>query len=79
PYIDRVVVGITEDSLIPAKTGAGESDLQARSLRFDNITFLKEGEERGNYTVRLWPTALGSEIACYPNLNAADPVWRELN
>lgn len=79
PYLDRVIVNITEGSLIPAKTGAGESDLQARSLRFDNITFLKEAEERGDYTVRLWPTALGSEIALYPNLNAADPVWRELN
>ncbi|MEO3435452.1 ABC transporter substrate-binding protein [Inquilinus sp. CAU 1745] len=79
PYLDRVIVNITESSLIPAKTGAGESDLQARGLRFDNITFLKEAEERGDYTVRLWPTSLGSEIALYPNLNAADPVWRELN
>lgn len=79
PYIDRVIVNIADSSLIPAKTGAGEADLQARSLRFDNITFLKEGEERNNYTVRLWPTALGSEIALYPNLNAADPVWRALN
>ncbi|HET8726454.1 MAG TPA: ABC transporter substrate-binding protein [Alphaproteobacteria bacterium] len=79
PYLDRIIVNIADSSLIPAKTGAGESDLQARSLRFDNITFLKEGEERNDYTVRLWPTALGSEIALYPNLNAADPVWRELN
>ncbi|HET8726909.1 MAG TPA: ABC transporter substrate-binding protein [Alphaproteobacteria bacterium] len=79
PYIDKVVVNIADSSLIPAKTGAGEADLQARSLRFDNITFLKEGEARGDYTVRLWDTALGSEIALYPNLNAADPVWRELN
>ncbi len=79
PYIDRVVVNISDSSLIPAKTGAGESDLQARSLRFDNITFLKEGESRNDYTVHLWPTALGAEIALYPNLNADDPVWRELN
>ncbi len=79
PYLDRVVVNIADSALIPAKTGAGESDLQARSLRFDNITFLKEGETRNNYTVRLWPTALGSEIALYPNLNASDDVWRELN
>ncbi|MEE8270920.1 MAG: ABC transporter substrate-binding protein [Alphaproteobacteria bacterium] len=79
PYIDRVIVNISDSSLIPAKTGAGESDLQARSLRFDNITFLKEGESRNDYTVHLWPTALGAEIALYPNLNADDPVWRELN
>ena len=41
PYIDRVIVGITDDKLIPAKTGAGDVDLQARYLRFDNYTFLK--------------------------------------
>ncbi len=79
PYLDRVIVNIADSALIPAKTGAGESDLQARSLRFDNITFLKEGETRNDYSVRLWPTALGSEIALYPNLNAEDDVWRTLN
>ena len=79
PYLDRVIVNISDSALIPAKTGAGESDLQARSLRFDNITFLKEGETRNDYSVRLWPTALGSEIALYPNLNANDDVWRRLN
>jgi peptide/nickel transport system substrate-binding protein len=79
PYLDRVIVNVAEASLIPAKTGAGESDLQARSIRFDNVTFLKEGEQRNGYKVLLWPTALGSELAIYPNLNAADPVWRTLN
>jgi len=79
PYLDRVIVNISDSSLIPAKTGAGESDLQARSLRFDNVTFLLENEALHDYTVRLWPTALGSEIALYPNLNAEDEVWRALN
>lgn len=79
PYLDRVIVRISDASLIPAQTGAGESDLQARSLRFDNITFLLEGEERNDYTVRLWSTALGSEVALYPNLNANDDMMRELN
>ncbi len=78
PYIDRVVVNIASNSLIPAKTGAGESDLQGRYLRLDNYTFLKAGEQRHNYSVRLWRTAKGSQIALYPNLNTNDPVWREL-
>jgi peptide/nickel transport system substrate-binding protein len=30
PYIDRVIVGISEEKLIPAKAGAGDVDLQAR-------------------------------------------------
>jgi peptide/nickel transport system substrate-binding protein len=79
PYLDRVFVGIADSSLIPAKTGAGDSDLQARSLRFDNVTFLKDAEERADYQTRLWETALGSEVALYPNLNVADPEWRALN
>ena len=78
PYLDRVIVRISDASLIPAQTGAGEADLQARSLSFDNIAFLIEGQERNNYTVHLWPTAVGSEIALYPNMNAEDPVWREV-
>ena len=79
PYIDRVIVNIADSSLIAAKTGAGESDLQARHLRFDDYTFLKQAEERSGYAVLLWETTLGSDVALYPNLNANDPVWRELN
>ncbi|OWJ64982.1 ABC transporter substrate-binding protein [Inquilinus limosus] len=79
PYLDRVIVNVVEGSLIPAKTGTGEADLQARGLRFDNISFLKAGEQAGGYKVRLWPTALGSEVALYPNLNCNDPDWRALN
>jgi len=79
PYLDRVVVNVVEGSLIPAKAGTGEADLQARGLRFDNISFLKAGEQAGGYKVRLWPTALGSEVALYPNLNCNDADWRALN
>ncbi|MGO4127706.1 ABC transporter substrate-binding protein [Inquilinus sp. YAF38] len=79
PYLDRVIVNVVEGSLIPAKAGTGEADLQARGLRFDNISFLKAGEQQGGYKVRLWPTALGSEVALYPNLNCNDPDWRTLN
>lgn len=78
PYIDKVVLQISDSSLVPAKTGAGESDLQARYLRFDNYTFLKESEARSGYDVRLWDTETGSQLALYPNLNAKDPVWRTL-
>ncbi len=76
PYIDRVIVNITDTKLIPAKTGAGDSDLQGRYLRFDNYTFLKESEERNDFKVRLWRTVKGAQIALFPNLNAADETWR---
>ncbi len=78
PYIDTIIVGITDDKLIPARTGAGDIDLQARYLRFDNYTFLKQNAKRNQYRVLLWEKAIGSQIALYPNLNVDDPAWRTL-
>ena len=78
PYIDRVVMSVAEGKLIPAKTGAGESDLQARDIQFNNYTFLKKGEKTNNYRTLLWKTARGSHVALFPNLNATDPVWRPI-
>jgi peptide/nickel transport system substrate-binding protein len=78
PYLDRVVFTIADSKIIPAKTGAGESDLQARYLRFDDYTFLKAGEDAGGYQVRLWRTGPGSQLALYPNLNVTDATWRKL-
>ena len=78
PYIDEVVVQIAASNIIPAKTGTGESDLQARYIRFDNYTFLKETEQRESIRVSLWQTALGARLALFLNLNVKDPVFREL-
>src|SRR5437763_1394351 len=78
PYIDRVVFSIASNKIIPAKTGAGESDLQARYVTFDNYTFLKAGEQTNGYKVLLWRTGPGSQLALYPNLNVDDEVWRKL-
>lgn len=78
PYIDRVVMSVAEGKLIPAKAGAGDSDLQARDIQFNNYTFLKQGEKRNNYRTLLWRAGTGAHFALYPNLNANDPVWRKL-
>jgi len=78
PYIDRVVMHVASAKIIPAKTGTGESDLQARYLRFDNYTFLKQNEKRNGYRTFLWRNGKGSHMTLYPNLNVRDPVWRTL-
>ena len=78
PYLDEVAMTVTDTKLIPAKTGAGESDLQVRGLGFDDFTFLKRNEKRIGRQVRLWKTTKGSHVALYPNLNANDPVWRRV-
>jgi len=78
PYIDRVVLAVADPKLIPAKTGAGEADLQARDVNFNNYTFLKQGERVNGYRTFLWQAGKGSHFALFPNLNVNDPVWRRL-
>ncbi len=78
PYIDQVVMALTESRLIPAKSNAGETDLQARGLTFSDITVLKQGEARGNYVTHLWPIATGAQIALYPNLNYDRAAFRDV-
>ena len=79
PYVDRIVVDIAAGGLLAAKANAGEADLLARGLSMGDIPILKEGEKAHGYRTLLWPSARGSEIALYPNLNVTDPVWRTLN
>ena len=78
PYIDQVVMNVAAAKLIPAKTGAGETDLQARTLKFSDYTYLKESEKRTENIVRLWQTTKGAHMALFPNLNAKDKAWRTL-
>jgi len=78
PYIDRLVLAVADPKLIPAKTGAGEADLQARDIHFNNYTFLKQGEKQNDYRTLLWRPGKGSHFALYPNLNVNDPVWRQV-
>ena len=78
PYADEVAITIASSKLIPAKTGAGEADLQARSLSFSDYTFLKQGETRNDFSVHLWHTAKGAHMALFPNLNTTDPEWQKL-
>jgi peptide/nickel transport system substrate-binding protein len=78
PYIDRVILAVADPKLIPAKAGAGEADLQARDVHFNNYTFLKQGEKQNGYRTLLWRPGKGSHFALYPNLNTNDPVWRKL-
>ena len=78
PYINRVVMDVVDGKLIPAKTLAGESDLQARGLGFSDISVLKRGEIDGGYTTYLWLNSKGSEISILPNLSVKAPHWRKL-
>jgi peptide/nickel transport system substrate-binding protein len=78
PYIDRFVLNISSAALIPAKTGAGESDLQGTAIQFDDYTFLKQAENDHPIKVSLWERTQGSRVALIPNQNYEDPVWRKI-
>ena len=79
PYIDVVEMTVVGSGLVAAKSNAGETDLQARGLDFRDVSILKKGESDGSpYRTFLWANGAASQIAIYPNLNFADPVWREV-
>ena len=79
PYIDVVEMNIVGAGLVAAKANAGQADLQARGLDFRDASILKKGENDGaGYRMHLWRNGTASQIAIYPNLNYADPVWRDV-
>ena len=78
PYIDRVVIARSQAKLIPAQAAAGESDLQARGLSLADVPLLSAAQAKGTIALNLWPIGRGSQLALYPNLNAADPALRDL-
>lgn len=78
PYIDKFVLNVSSSSIIPAKSGAGDSDLQGVGIDFADYTFLKDAEKRYPLKVHLWKRTQGSRLALLPNLNAADAAWRKL-
>jgi peptide/nickel transport system substrate-binding protein len=78
PYIDRVIFTVVAANLIPAKAGLGESDLQVRYLNTRDYTFLRKSAQSAGVAVHLWEAGLGSQLAFYPNLNAADGTWRKV-
>lgn len=79
PYLDAIEVSIADRDLIPVKTAAGETHLQALGLNVADMTALRQNETRGNYRAQTWRSLKGSHVALYPNLTANDPVWRKLN
>ncbi|MGD9827475.1 MAG: ABC transporter substrate-binding protein [Hyphomicrobiaceae bacterium] len=78
PYIDQLVVSLSSVDVIPAKTAAGDSDLQARYIRFDHYTFLKRAAKRNGLKVLLWRNLKTAHTALLPNFNVEDAVWRKL-
>lgn len=78
PYIDKFMLGVSSSAIIPAKTGAGDSDLQMTGIDFADYTVLKDAEKRYPVKVRLWKRTQGARLALLPNLNCGDLEWRKI-
>ncbi|MGF1445080.1 MAG: ABC transporter substrate-binding protein [Pikeienuella sp.] len=78
PYVDTLELEIAAVGLIPLKVSLGEAGLQPRSLSFSDAPVLKKSAAERGYDIRLWRSGAASEVALYPNLTYADPVWRAL-
>ena len=79
PYIDQFMLNVSSSSIIPAKTGAGETDLQFTGIDFTDYTFLKDAEKR--YPVKVGSVEAHAGLAHRPacrTSTAADDVWRPL-
>jgi peptide/nickel transport system substrate-binding protein len=78
PYLDRVILIPQLRSETLSTVISGKSDLQAIGLSLADLPALRDAAAKGTIKLDLWPSGRGSQLALYPNLNAADPVWQKL-
>ena len=75
PYLDRIVIDVKAQSLIPVAASNGELTMQDRHIFYDNHTLLLGGMKAGGYRVLHWFAAARSVFTIYPVLNRrVDPA-----
>ncbi|MDB6092771.1 MAG: hypothetical protein JWM32_333 [Verrucomicrobia bacterium] len=78
PYLDRIVIGVRDKSLISAAAAGGEVSFQERHIDFEDYTLLTNEAPRQGYRVLHWYNATRSSAQISPNLNRAiDPAHPE--
>ncbi len=79
PYIDRIVNDLVQDSeVINLRAVAGEIDMQFRHLTVTNLPVFVDNAATGNYDVRIWRAAIGSDVLLQMSQNHHEPVLGEL-
>jgi peptide/nickel transport system substrate-binding protein len=79
PYIDDLVVTNYESGQVrDAAIAAGEMNWVNTDTTFTNLPLYRDGQERGNYQVRLWLTDRAAEHTIMFNHAVKDPVLREI-
>jgi peptide/nickel transport system substrate-binding protein len=80
PYIDRQRYETAAGTeILNLRAAQGEVDFQGRHLSFENFTVLKEGEERGGYTLKSIVDPHGSDMMMLFNVTYAGPEGVYLN
>ncbi len=68
PYIDKIQMTIGENlEVINLRAIAGEYDEQARHIDIGKLPVLLDNQQKGAYTVRLDPSAQGSDVGLFCN------------
>ncbi|TDO95152.1 peptide/nickel transport system substrate-binding protein [Halanaerobium saccharolyticum] len=79
PYMDDIsALRIDDNQVMVMQAISGNINLQNRHITIDNYPLLREQEDKGNYTVYLYPRADGANNALYFNHTLEDPVKRKL-
>ena len=80
PYIDKVTLGLAENlEVANLRAVAGEYDSQERHLAMEKIPVFLENQQKGNYTLKLDPGGIGSDIVMLLNQTyEADPEVAKL-
>ncbi|MCB0189164.1 MAG: ABC transporter substrate-binding protein, partial [Caldilineaceae bacterium] len=73
PYLDGINFDIVERiDLLNIKAVAGEIDMQFRHISWENFPLYVENAEAGDYQVKQWKLAEGSNYLLLPNYGIAD-------
>lgn len=82
PYLDRLIVELRPNNLIPLVAASGILALQDRHIRYEDHVLLTSEAARNHYTVYHWKSASASDFTLYPNLNrrvdpsAPETLWK---
>lgn len=79
PYIDKVIIDIvSNEEVVKMKAMAGELSLQTFHFSLPDYPLLKEGEEKGDYRVLLWPSTGADAVFMVNHTYNEDPTIAEL-
>ncbi|MGE3268039.1 MAG: ABC transporter substrate-binding protein [Chloroflexota bacterium] len=68
PYIDKIQMSLAENlEVLNLRAIAGEYDEQARHIDISKLPVLLDNQQKGNYTIRLDPSAQGADVGMFCN------------